>query len=458
MIQASRVRDLNDSETAAGDYVLYWMQQSQRAGSNPALEVAIADANRLRLPVIVGFGLMDEYPEANRRHYAFMLQGLQETRRRLRDRGIELVARRGAPVAVALALAERAALVVCDRGYLRHQRAWRRELAEQAPCRVLQVEGDVVVPVEVASAKQELAARTLRPKLHRVWDDYLIDLVEVEPARPSLDLEVGSHVDLGDLDAILDDLPLDGSVPAVRRFRGGTSEGRRHLREFLDDKLQGYGSGRNEPAAYKCSFLSPYLHFGQISPVEVALAVRRAAAGSADDRSAYVEELIVRRELAVNFVHHQPDYDRYACLPDWARQTLAVHRGDCRDPVYNIEQLEAAETHDRHWNTAMQEMVVTGFMHNYMRMYWAKQILVWSPTPEIAYERILDLNNKHFLDGRDPNSYANVAWTFGLHDRPWPERAIFGKVRSMTAAGLERKFDMASYRLAVARLVAAEEA
>jgi deoxyribodipyrimidine photo-lyase len=226
----------------------------------------------------------------------------------------------------------------------------------------------------------------------------------------------------------------------------------------LDDQLQGYGSGRNEPAAYQCSFLSPYLHFGQISPVEVALAVRRSAAGSADDRSAYVEELIVRRELAINFAHHQPDYDRYTCLPEWARETLANHRDDRRDPVYTIEQLEAAATHDRHWNAAMQEMVATGFMHNYMRMYWAKQILIWSPTPEIAYQRMLDLNNKHFLDGRDPNSYANVAWTLGLHDRPWPERAIFGKVRSMTASGLERKFDMASYRLAVARLVAAEEA
>lgn len=180
----------------------------------------------------------------------------------------------------------------------------------------------------------------------------------------------------------------------------------------------------------------------------MALAVRRTANGSAADRSAYLEELIVRRELAINLVHSNPDRDRYACLPDWAKQTLAEHESDPRD------QLEAATTHDLHWNAAMGEMVVIGFMHNYMRVYWAKQILRWSPTPEIAFERTLRLNNRHFLDSRDPNSYANVAWTFGLHDRPWPERRIFGKVRSLTAGGLERK--MASYRLAVDRLVAAE--
>jgi deoxyribodipyrimidine photo-lyase len=169
------------------------------------------------------------------------------------------------------------------------------------------------------------------------------------------------------------------------------------------------------------------------------LSVCRARTGRPDDHSAYLEELIVRRELAINFVHFHPDYDRYACLPDWARNTLLTHRGDERDPTYSLKQLETAATHDRYWNAAMREMVTTGFMHNYMRMYWAKKILEWTPEPEVAYRRTLYLNNRYFLDGRDPNSYANVAWVFGLHDRPWPERPIFGKVRSMTARGLERK-------------------
>lgn len=455
MIQESRIRALNDRETGPGDYVLYWMQQSQRASFNPALEYAIQAANRRALPVVVGFGLMADYPEANPRHYAFMLQGLREVEGALRERGIRLVVRRGPPADVALTLADGAALVAADRGYLRHQREWRAAVAGGAPCRVVEVEGDVVVPVSVASTRHEIAARTLRPKLHRVWDDYLEDLAPTPVETGALDLAL-TGIDLGDVDALLDDLRLDHSVPPVQRFRGGTTEARRRLQAFLDEKLAGYASDRREPAAFRCSLLSPYLHFGQISPVEVALAVRRACTGQPDDRGAYLEELIVRRELAVNFVTFHPDYDRYGCLPEWAKRTLDDHRGDPREPAYGLDQLAAARTHDPYWNAAMREMTATGFMHNYMRMYWAKKILEWSPTPETAFETTLHLNNRYFLDGRDPNSYANVAWTFGLHDRPWPERPIFGKVRYMNARGLERKFDMASYRLAVDRLVAAE--
>jgi deoxyribodipyrimidine photo-lyase len=242
----------------------------------------------------------------------------------------------------------------------------------------------------------------------------------------------------------------------VLRFRGGTGQARRRLRVFIAARLGGYAEQRGEPAAFQCSLLSPYLHFGQISPVEIALAVRGADRGTPADSRAYLEELIVRRELAANFVHYQPRYDDYASIPAWAWATLEAHRADRREHLYTRAQLEAARTHDPYWNAAMREMRVTGFMHNYMRMYWAKKILEWSAEPEAAFRTILHLNNKYFLDGRDPSSYANVAWIFGVHDRPWPERPVFGKVRSMTAQGLERKFDMAAYLRAVEDLVEAE--
>ncbi|HSA80844.1 MAG TPA: deoxyribodipyrimidine photo-lyase [Geminicoccaceae bacterium] len=456
MIRDARIRQLNDRQPTAGDYVLYWMQQSQRAAGNPALECAISAANRHRLPVLVGFGLTDAYPEANRRHYAFMLQGLQEVERALRQRGIGFVIRRGEPAGVAIDLAARAALVVCDRGYLRHQKQWRAAVARASPCRVVQVEGDVVVPVEEASDRHEVAARTLRPKLNRLWDDYLTGLDETAVERDAKTLRLKSDVDLADVEQALDRLDLDGSVAPVRRFRGGTSAARERLGSFLEGGLAGYAAGRSEPGAFQCSQLSPYLHFGQISPVEIALEVRAAAAGKADDRSSYLEELIVRRELSMNFVNFNERYDRYDCLPDWAQDTLSAHRADRREHTYSIQQLERDDTHDRYWNAAMSEMIHTGYMHNYMRMYWAKKILEWSPTPEDAFATTLRLNNKYFLDGRDANSYANVAWTFGLHDRPWPERPVFGKVRYMNAKGLERKFDMKSYLYAVDRLVGRE--
>jgi deoxyribodipyrimidine photo-lyase len=455
MVEDTRCTRLNERDQRRGRYVLYWMQQSQRASFNPALEYAIGVANRAGLPVLVAFGLIDDYPEANLRHYRFMLEGLREVGAGLAERRIKFVVRRGAPGHVAVALAQDAALVVCDRGYLRHQRTWRQDVAARVSCAVIQVEGDLVVPLEAASDKIETAARTLRPKLHRRWDEYLTPLEDATIRLSSLDLPIDS-LDLADIEGVLGRLKLDRSVPPVRRLRGGTTEARRRLCEFLGAKLDGYAEGRSEPAAFQCSLLSPYLHFGQISPVQIALAVRDAKNGADADRRAYLEELIVRRELAANFVRFEPRYDDYAGLPGWARATLDAHRVDPRPHVYPREQLESARTHDRYWNAAMREMVHTGFMHNYMRMYWGKKILEWTPDPETAFQTTLYFNNRYFLDGRDANSYANVAWIFGAHDRPWPERPVFGKVRSMTAAGLERKFDMAAYLRAVEALVDAE--
>jgi deoxyribodipyrimidine photo-lyase len=456
MVENTRVKRLNERDLRRGRYVLYWMQQSQRASFNPALEYAIEIANRKGLPVVVAFGLTDRYPDANLRHYRFMLEGLREVAATLAERRIRFVLRRGAPNEVAVALGAEAALVVCDRGYLRHQKAWRADVAARVSCALVQVEGDVVVPIEAASTKAEAGARTLRPKLHRIWDEYLRPLADAAVREPSLDLHMERALDPSDIDGVLGSLGLDRSVAPVRRFRGGTGEARRRLRAFLDTGLDGYAEGRSEPGAFRCSLLSPYLHFGQISPVEVALTVRNARDGADADRGAYLEELIVRRELAANFVAFEPRYDDYGCLPGWARATLDAHRADRRQHVYTRDELEHARTHDRYWNAAMREMRATGFMHNYMRMYWAKKILEWSAEPEAAFRTILHLNNRYFLDGRDANSYANVAWTFGVHDRPWPERAVFGKVRYMNARGLERKFDMAAYLRAVDQLVEAE--
>jgi deoxyribodipyrimidine photo-lyase len=453
MIHPERIRILNDRDARRGEYVLYWMQQSQRVHHNHALELAVADANDRGLPVVVGFGLTGDYPEANARHFSFLLQGLREVARDLEARKIALVVRRGSPDSVALRLARDAAVVVCDRGYLRHQVKWRRRVAREAGCEVVQVESDVVVPVEAAAAKEQIGARTLRPRIQRLWDDFLTGLPPGKVQQSSLRLGLKGDVDLADLGSVLELLDVDRGVPPVRRFQGGYSEARRRLDAFVSGDLRGYATERNEPAKWRSSLLSPYLHFGQISPVEVALAARRARRATTDDRASFLEELVVRRELAVNFVRFNRHYDSYRCLPDWAKRSLELHRDDPRQSLYHRSEMESAKTADPYWNAAMREMVHTGFMHNYMRMYWGKKILEWSPTPTSAFRRALYLNNKYFLDGRDPNSYAGVAWCFGVHDRAWGERPVFGKVRYMNDRGLERKFDMARYVEEVDRLV-----
>ena len=442
-VEPERVRRLDDREPMDGTFVLYWMQQSGRADFNPALEFAVAEANARDLPLLVVFGLMRGYPEANLRSYRFLLEGLQDSQKALEKRGIKMVVRLGDPDEVALKAAKGAALVVCDRGYLRHQKAWREVVAHDAHCPVVEVEGDVVVPVDLASDKAETAARTLRPKLRKLIDRFLVKPTVHKIQHTSLRLKETGE-DLSDLDRLEKKLELDRSVGPVPDFKGGGAEARRLLREFLRGPLEGYEDHRGKPGTDHVSHMSKYLHFGNISPVEIAIGAREAGA-PASDLATFLEELIVRRELAQNLANFDPDYDRYEGLPDWAKQTLRDHRRDPRPHVYDREQLESGATHDRYWNAAMAEMRGLGYMHNHMRMYWGKKILEWSESPEEAFDNALRINNKYFLDGRDANSFANVAWVFGRHDRPWPDRPIFGKVRSMTAGGLERKNDPEAY-------------
>lgn len=456
-IDETRVQRLNDREPRrrGRDYVLYWMQQSQRAVGNHALEHAVQRANELGKRLLVVFGLMDDYPEANARHYRFMLEGLADAAAMLRRRKIKFAVRRGHPAEVAIEMARHAALVVCDRGYLRHQKEWRQRVADAADVRVERVETDVVVPVEVASDKAEYAAHTIRPKLNRHRDACLVDLRPTPLDKDSLNLSVDG-LDADDIDGPLAKLKIDRTVAPVPLFTGGHTAASAELTRFLKQRFDRYRAHRNQPHTDDISYMSMFLHFGHISPVELALKVRDADTGSKDDRETYLEELIVRRELAMNFVHYTPDYDDYTCLPDWARRTLEQHERDDRPHRYTPAQLDAADTHDPYWNAAMREMRHTGYMHNYMRMYWGKKVLEWTGKPETAFRWLVDVNDRYELDGRDPNGYAGVAWCFGKHDRPWPERDVFGTVRSMNAKGLARKFDRDAYvRQVTERLAAA---
>jgi deoxyribodipyrimidine photo-lyase len=452
-VHDARVRPLNERPPRRGRFVLYWMQQSQRADGNHALEYAVQRANALDLPLRVGFGLTDDYPEAAERHYRFMLEGLRATARTLAARGIPLVARFGPPDAIALQLAAGAAEAICDRGYLRHQRRWRDAVAAGAPCPVTQVEADVVVPIAVASRKAEWAARTLRPRINARLDEFLIALRPTPLARRG-GAATARGLDLRNVDRLLARMRLDRGVPPVSHlFRGGTDEARARLRSFVAGPLRRYRAARQRPEEAAVSHLAMYLHFGQISPIEIALAARRAARAGRDDVAAFVEELIVRRELAANFVAHNDAYDTFRAVPAWARATLRAHASDPRRPRYTRAELERAATADPYWNAAMREMRYTGYLHNQMRMYWGKKILEWTSDPEDAHAIALALNNRYLLDGRDPASYANVGWIFGLHDRPWPERPIYGTVRSMAAAGLRRKSDIDAYVARVDRAV-----
>lgn len=442
MIQVQRIHALNSIPAGGGEYVLYWMQQAQRAEFNHALEHAACQANALQQPLVVCFALTS-YPEANLRHYRFMLEGLRDVRGQLAKRGIPFCVRRGAPADVVQELARKASLLVADVGYTRIQKQWRRDAAGRAACRMEAVETDVIVPVQEVSDHEEFGARTIRPKIHRILPLYLEPLRKV-PVKYPFSGKPPASLSLEDIDAVCAGLKTDASVKPSSRFAGGSHAARKQLSKFIAQHLDEYHENSSDPVLDACSHMSPYLHFGQISPLDMALQISESDAPRAA-KDACLEQLIVRRELSMNFCWYNPEYDKYDSLPAWALKTMGEHAKDRREHVYMREQWEAAATHDPYWNAAQREMVRTGFMHNYMRMYWGKKILEWSRTPEDAFETALHLNNKYELDGRDPNGFAGVSWCFGRHDRAWTERPVFGKIRCMNANGLKRKFDIEAY-------------
>ena len=439
MIHAERIQLLRAGQPGGGRYVLYWMQASVRSRFNHALEYAVEQADALGLPLVVGFGLTPKYPEAVLRSYTFLLEGLAQTRTALAARGIGLVVRLGHPPEVMLELSRDASLVITDRAYLRPPREWRSWLEERLSVPLIQVESDALVPIDTASGKLEWAARTLRPKLMRLLDHYAVPLESRTPKRPSLGLLDG--VDVSDVPRLLARLDPDASVPPGVE-RGGEEHAQERLHTFVAQGLDTYDERRNDPNVDGSSRLSAYLHYGHLSPLEALLAAR--AAGGAG-LAAFTEELIVRRELSFNLCAYNPHYDQYQGLPQWARATLEGHAADVREVVYDRATLEAALTHDPYWNAAQNQMVRTGRMHNYLRMYWGKKVLEWSATPQDAYDTLMYLNNRHETDGRNANSYAGINWVFGTHDRPWARRPIFGTVRYMAASGLQRKFDADEY-------------
>jgi len=449
VIEPERICCLHDGPANdKGRYVLYWMQAAQRSEHNPALEVAVQRANEASVPIVVCAVIIPDYPMASARHFAFMLGGLGHALRSVERRGARVCLRVGDPGSIVESLAGDAVEVVLDRGYLRHQVDWYDRLASSIDVRVTQVEGEVVVPIDVVSDKAEYAARTVRPKINNERDRFIVDLettaidVTTTPQNTPSDVELERLSDAESIGRLLHDLDIDDDPQPVDDFVPGTAAARAAVADLLD-RIDSYDEDRNHyDEANSSSRLSPYLHFGQISPVAVAhAAVERAGTGAED----FLEELIVRRELAVNFVAHRSDYDSYSALPDWARTSLEAHEDDPRERTYTASELEAGETDDDVWNLIMQEIREQGWVHNQLRMYWGKQIVRWTNTPQHAYRTLLELNDRYFLDGRDPNSYANVGWCFGLHDQGFQEREVSGKLRPFTTAALKRKGDLSGW-------------
>lgn len=424
--------------------VVYWMQRSQRALDNPALDLAVDLANALGLPCVVFLAPVPYYPHANLRHYRFLQQGITDIAERCERRNVGFVLRRYPEHSLLKFCDElKAALVVSDENPLREPNSWREKAAKRLRVPLYTVDADVIVPTKLLG-KEQYAARIIRPRLAALFDKYF-----VAPENPKAKIAWVPSRGLKslppDFDITEDWKGLDRSAAPVTSFRGGTTEALRLLKDFTSQKLKHYPDRHNQADQDGTARLSPYLHVGHIGPHTVALAVKKAKAPT-NAKADFLDQLITWRELSICFVTYNDFYDSIECAEPWAHKTLAAHAKDTRVVLYSRKQLERAETHDPLWNAAQKQMLHAGWMHNYMRMYWAKKILEWSQSPAHAYNTAVYLNDKYFLDGRDPNGYAGIAWAIaGKFDRPWFERPIFGTIRYMASSGAERKFETKRY-------------
>ncbi|HEY0795293.1 MAG TPA: deoxyribodipyrimidine photo-lyase [Acidisarcina sp.] len=433
---------------ASGKCVVYWMQHAQRALDNPALDLAIRLGNELGLPVVAFFSAISNYPGANLRHYIFLQEGFSDIEEDLQERNVGFVLRRPPANVLERFLEEvSAAMVIGDENHCREPERWRKVLAHRLNIPFWTVDADVIVP-SALFPRRFFALQHFKPKLYAELPKYLVPTPVLKADK---DWERPAALESFPVNGDVTEgwTKLDRTVKPVDAFHGGTHAALRRLKKFVGQGLADYVIQRNKPETDGTSRLSPYLHYGHISPLTIALAVEDAfkeGKVSQAARDSFLNELIAWRELAVNFVKYDPNYDTIECAEPWAQKTLLEHARDKRDPIYSLEQLERAETYDELWNAAQMQMNKFGWMHNHMRMYWAKKILEWSPTPAVGYQYAVTLNDKYFVDGRDPNGYAGIAWAIaGKHDRPWFDRPIFGTVRYMSAASTGKKFDSRRY-------------
>lgn len=446
----ARARPLTDLDYQGGP-VVYWLSREQRHQDNFPLLLAQRTALAAQAPLAVVFTLAPAFLGATRRQYEFLLRGLAEVAEALSRYRIPFFLLRGEPPATLAAfLAEnQAGLLVIDFDPLKIKRGWKEAVLHRHRLPAVEVDGHNIIPCWLASPKQEYGAYTLRPKLKRLLPDFLTEFPSLVPhpfpwLRPA---------PAWDWRQVLRELAPAEAGPPIRWCEPGEQAAHKALQIFLTERLAAYHRKRNNPAERGQSDLSPYLHFGHLAPQRLALEVSRAPVPAAA-KEAFLEELIVRRELADNFCYYNPDYDQCGGFPPWAQRTLEKHRADPRPYLYRLEELEAGQTHDPLWNAAQLEMVYRGKMHGYLRMYWAKKLLEWTASPAEALRIAIYLNDRYELDGRDPNGYTGIAWSIGgVHDRPWQERPIFGQIRYMSAAGCQRKFPVAQYLAQVKSLV-----
>ncbi len=441
-INEKRIRLLQNGDDIKGP-VIYWMSRDQRMHDNWSLLYAQNLALEIKEPLIVIFCLLPGFLNAALRQYGFMLRGLETLEKELSNFNIPFFLLIGEPGTEIPEFIKnvKAGKLVADFDPLKIKRIWKKDVAKKINIPFYEVDAHNIVPSLYISGKEEYGAYTIRPKIYKALPEFLVEYPEVKRMKRYESISNGKI----NWQLVEESLIIDRNIKEVNWIKPGFKKANNQLVFFLENKLDNYAESRNDPVKDGQSNLSPYLHFGQISAQRIALEIKRIN-GNQESEKSFLEELIVRRELSDNFCYFNKNYDSFKGFKDWAKDSLMKHKKDKREYIYTLEQFEKAGTHEDLWNAAQMEMVKTGKMHGYMRMYWAKKILEWTDSPERAMKIALYLNDKYELDGRDPNGYTGCAWSIGgIHDRAWNEREVFGKIRYMNKNGAQRKFNISEY-------------
>lgn len=456
-INSNRFRFLNKIPESPGEIetkfgVVYWMSRDQRTKDNWALILSQEYSILHKLPIAVIFNIVPSFLGATQRSYNFMIEGLKQVEQKLHKLNIPMFVLIGEPekTITSFILDSKTSYLITDFSPLRINKDWKSKILSEIETKkinvnFIEVDTHNIIPVWITSQKQEFAARTIRPKIESQLNLYLLEFPILEQNKiinKQTQIQLDSKINWTPAMEIMSKQIF---VPEISWILPGESQAEESLKKFCKN-IEGYSKKRNDPSLDCTSNLSPYFHFGQLSPQRAALEVRNLKQKFKDDVEAFLEELIIRRELSDNYCHYNLLYDQWDGFPSWAKQSLTLHASDVREYTYSLEEFESYNTHDELWNAAQIELVHRGKMSSYMRMYWAKKILEWTKTPQEAWNYALELNDKYELDGRDPNGYVGVAWSVGgVHDRGWTERLIFGKVRFMNFQGMKRKFDIKKY-------------
>ena len=441
-MNTGRIRFLKEGQNITGP-VVYWMSRDQRVNDNWALLYAQNLAIARKASLLVVFCLTKGFLDATDRHYLFMLKGLRDVDSLLANKNICFYLLTGSPgnELPRYIRKNKASILVSDFDPLKIKQKWKKEVLAKSNVTFHEVDTHNIIPCWITSPKQEYGAYTIRPKIKHLLPFFLDKFPPVK-RHP---FSSRDRIKPIDWDKLLEKHRYKTTSHELKWIQPGEKAAQKVLRTFLKKKLDSYDARRNNPTLDGQSDLSPYLHFGHISAQKIALTVNESTL-SQNLKEPFLEELIVRRELSDNFCFYNQNYDSCDAFPEWAKKTLKAHQGDRRPYLYSLEQLELSQTHDPLWNAAQKEMITKGKMHGYMRMYWGKKILEWTPSPEEALQNAIYLNDKYELDGRDPNGYTGIAWSIGgVHDRAWGERPVFGKIRYMSYNGCKSKFNIKEY-------------